>query len=72
MSASEAEQLRMALADIVLDAVLMPGVPGLETVSRDALDRARMMIDHTDIAAAACRARDRQKTIPAPDKEPNP
>ncbi|MGR3495390.1 hypothetical protein [Citreimonas sp.] len=54
---TEAEQLRMVLADIVLGAVLHPWDDRYEVVPRRNLDKARMMIDHDDVAAAAARAR---------------
>lgn len=53
----EAAQLRATIADVILVAVLHPADQRYEIVSRAALDKARMMIGHDDITAAAERAR---------------
>ena len=57
---ADAEDLRKVLADIVLGAVMHPAHPAYEIIPRATLDEARMVIDQSDLAAAAERARERR------------
>ena len=52
----EIDDILKVLADIVLLSVLMPILPDIECVPKHVMDRARMMIDHSDVSAAAARA----------------
>ena len=53
----EIDDIRKVLADIVLLSVMMPILPDIECAPRHVINQARMMIDHSDLSAAAARAR---------------
>jgi hypothetical protein len=57
----DAETYKKVLADIVLSAVLAPGLPGQEYVATQALDQARFILEGDDISQAAERARSKSK-----------
>ena len=57
----EATELRMVLADIIVNAVLHPEIRDFEFVPREELDKARMHIDHGDLVAVARRIRESER-----------